>query len=245
MLDELAAFEHTDVGEAVGPHVHDHQVATRGTALAARSPAPLQRLLVEGVEQRGAVDVDVAELARVDVLDGAAARAAPRAGGRAVATATAAATAVRRRRGAALTATLAAAAATAPAATLLGLAVGTDGTRSPLPLPAREVEAGAAGAGRLSPIFGRPGGRGRREPRVLPGLLGDVVVGQAAVGALRRPVLAARHRVVGIFFAGGRVVVGCVPAREGGPARGAGRVPPAPFAPAAPPLPLPAGFLRP
>ena len=68
VLDERAAFEHADVRHAVVALVHDHQVAAGGPALAARAPAALERLLVERLEDRGAVDVDVADRgARVDV----------------------------------------------------------------------------------------------------------------------------------------------------------------------------------
>ena len=68
VLDERAALEHADVGHAVVALVHDHQVAAGGPALAARAPPALERLLVERLEDRGAVDVDVADGdARVDV----------------------------------------------------------------------------------------------------------------------------------------------------------------------------------
>ena len=42
VLDQLAAFEHADVGEAVVADVHDHEVPAGGAALAARAPPPLQ-----------------------------------------------------------------------------------------------------------------------------------------------------------------------------------------------------------
>ena len=149
VLDELAAFEDADVADAVGPAVHDHQVAPGGTALAARAPAPFQRLGVERLEQRGAVDVDVAELARVDVLD----RGACRATAAAISAVRSCPPGARRRPCCGLGPRAAAGAWPA--------------RRCPRPsprLPARSRR----GAGRESPIFGRGGAGGTGDRPVSP-----------------------------------------------------------------------------
>ena len=68
VLHQRAAFEHRDVRDAVVALVHDHEVPAGRPALAVRTAAPGERLAVERLEQRGAVDVDAAERrARVDV----------------------------------------------------------------------------------------------------------------------------------------------------------------------------------
>ena len=60
-----------------GADVHDHRGSDRSGGPCGSCPRRrCERLLVERVEQRGAVDVDVTELACVDVLDRPAARAA-------------------------------------------------------------------------------------------------------------------------------------------------------------------------
>ena len=81
MLDQLAPLEHADVREAVLADVDDHEVATGRATLATRTPASLQGLVVERIEQCCPVDIHVAEFAGVDVLDGTAALAAATAAG--------------------------------------------------------------------------------------------------------------------------------------------------------------------
>ena len=152
VLHERAAFEHADVGHAVVPLVHHHEVAARGPALPPRAPAAFQRLLVERIQDRGAVDVDVADRGtRVHVRRGIA--ATPARGRRRAAGTSAVAVAV------ALTA-LAAASTAPPAPALLrcAFAVGRGlATRGRRPAVAHlGLRGRAAGAGRESPIRGRP-----------------------------------------------------------------------------------------
>ena len=117
VLDELAAFEHGEVRDAVRPLVHDHQVATGRAALAPRPRPAFERLGVERLEQQGAVDVDVAHLARVDELGRGPTTGVPVAVGVAAA-------------GTSAAAALAPAPATAAPAALLRRAVGTLGRRA-------------------------------------------------------------------------------------------------------------------
>ena len=155
VLDERAAFEHADVGHAVVALVHDHEVAARGPALPPRAPAAFQRLLVERIQDRGAVDVDVADRgAGVHVRRGL--RPLPRVGRRrAAGTGAAVAVAV-----AVALAALAAASTAPPAPALLRCAFAVAVAASP-PAAGDRLSptlgfAAAAGAGRESPIRGRP-----------------------------------------------------------------------------------------
>ena len=194
-----------------GRDVHDHQVAAGRPALAVRTAPPAPSVsLVERLEQRGAVDVDVAQLcARVDVAHRSGRGCDPRG---------------RRLRS----------------------------RRRPCRGPGRPAGGGASSAPRRGASPRRAGrGRGRRvadraasgrrrrsrraagrDAGVLARLLGDVVVGQAAVGLCRGPVLARRRSSRSVA-----VVGRSSPTRAGAPARGPVRV-------RRPPSPAP-GFLRP
>ena len=194
--------------------VHDHEVTTRGPALAVRAAPALQRLVVERLEQRGPVDVDPGQLgARIHVTGrrrGLAASAAVP-GARALGAGSF---------GALARSGLAASATTPPAPPLLGRVVGAGGR-------GRRARTGVAHAGRGCGVGARSGCVGARrrgtrsrrcgEPRVVAGLLGDVVVGQTPVGGCRRPVFTPRQH----GLAAGRGVGAGRAAR--GAARGPGR----------------------
>ena len=174
VLDQRAAFEHRDVRDAVVALVHDHQVATGRTALAVRAAPALQRLAVERVEQRGAVDVDVARAC----APASTYCAGPARWLRSAAAAAAAGRRARRAGALAAAAGLAAAPAAAPAAALLAA--------RPSGSAAADASAGAGAAGRRvadprasaggSATAGAAAARGRRrsvrQPGVLAGLLG-------------------------------------------------------------------------
>ena len=182
------------------PLVHDHEVAARGPALAAGAPPALERLLVERLEERGAVDVDVADGdTRVHVLG-----AGPRPG---------------RRRAAPRCRSAAAAVPlprpVPPAAALLrprppGAGAASSGHRRRRhPRPARPDRSGPrrprARAGcRRCAASARPGdGRGTAvadlgapsrtgRPASFAGVVAEVFTRQPAIGGLVGPVLAGR-----------------------------------------------------
>ncbi len=58
VLDEVASLEHGDVGVTPVEHVHAHQVAARGPALAGAAAPPLERVVVE-VERRARPEPEV------------------------------------------------------------------------------------------------------------------------------------------------------------------------------------------
>ncbi len=169
-----------------------------GRPLRLRSAAALQRLVVERVEQRGAVDVDVAELARVDVLDGAPARSTagtvltPRLGGLRGATLAALILAL-----AALAAALAATTTAAAPAALLGRTVGPDsvvvaaprpaGSGQPWPRPKARAGSRRSWAGVRVRAATSPASSRACSP------MSSSVRPRSAVGV--GPVLAARHRL--------------------------------------------------
>ena len=183
VLDETATLEHRDVRVATLERVDAHQVATRGTSLAGAAPAALHRFVVE--LERGLVAQP--EVGAHDVVG-----ARPWSGGGpgrriaalAVGVAPSGPTA-----GAATTAT------TAPAAAALR------GAASPSSCSRRSAAAEPGGPGdchrswvgraRQAVQAEAPGGNrrrarlraGRRQPGFLARDLGDVVVGQAAIGA--------------------------------------------------------------
>src|SRR5581483_1227043 len=59
VLDQHAPFEQRDVRVPIGPYVHAHEVATRGTTLPSATAPASERLLIEVVERDGITDAEV------------------------------------------------------------------------------------------------------------------------------------------------------------------------------------------
>ena len=187
VLDQVAAFEHRDVGVAAFQDVHAHEVATRGAPLAGAAAAPLEDVVVEV----GGGQLAHAEVGTDHVVDRAGTVGGLRAPG----------CGCRIGGGGPVAGTGAAASPAAPAPATATLLLGLTGGavrlgRRPICLGRRR---GGRGAGVTDAGPGIAGGRRRcrrtavtdlrrrrrrRESGLLAGDVGDVVGGEAAVGGL-------------------------------------------------------------